>query len=96
MTTLTEQRKAVGAYRRAARKLYGYDQAQAEACIYGPENDPGEWAPDALVILNFERGLSRLAYNAPDWLDESVRFQEEAGVGFVEHINGAVAAVWPI
>ena len=87
--------QAVKAYRQAAQKLYGYTQAEAEACIYSPKDDPGGWAPDALVILNLEQGLSRLGLYAPDWLEEGLRLGEEAGVGFVEHINGAVAAVWP-
>ena len=91
-----KQDKATKAYRRAAVKLYGYTQEQAEACIYSPANDPGEWAPKALVILNLERGLAPLAYYGPDFMGGGIELQEAAGVGFVEHINAAVAAVWPV
>ena len=89
------QNTATEAYRGAAVKLYGYSREQAEACIYSPENDPGEWAPRALVILNLEKGLPALGLYSGDWLEESSRLGSVAGVGFVEHINGAVAAVWP-
>ena len=89
------QDKATAAYRTAARKLYKYTEAEAEACIYSPEDDPGGWAPRALVILNLEQGLSPLKMHAPDWMGEGIKLGEAAGVGFVEHINGAVAAVWP-
>ena len=94
MATKREQNKAVTAYRRAARKLYGYTREQAEVCIYSPANDPGEWAPDALVILNLERGLGPLAYYGPDFVGGGIELQEEAGVGFVEHYNAAIACVW--
>ena len=95
MATKREQNKATTAYRRAARKLYGYTREQAEACIYAPHADRGEWAPTALVILNLEAGLEPLAYHGPDFVGGGIALQEAAGVGFVEHHNAAIAVVWP-
>ena len=95
MATKAEQNKATSAYRRAARKLYGYTQAEAEACIYAVHADRGEWAPTGLVILNLERGLAKLAYYGPDFVGGGIELEQEAGVGFVEHYNAAIAVVWP-
>ena len=95
MATKAEQNKATTAYRRAARKLYGYTREQAEACIYPPHADPGEWAPKGLVILNLEAGLEALDYYGPDFVGGGIALQEAAGTGYVEHHNAAIAVVWP-
>jgi len=85
----------VSRYRRAAMKLYGLTEKQAERSIYAPGDDPGGWAPKALAIINFEHGdLGRCDYYARNGLDECIKLGQEAGVGFVEYINPAVAAVW--
>jgi len=63
--------------------------------IYGPEEDPGEWAPGSLAILNMETGhLGPMSYWATNGLDECFRLSDAAGVGFIEYVNAAVAAVY--
>lgn len=94
MATKREQNKATTAYRRAARKLYGYTREQAEACVYAPHADPGGWAPEALVVLNLESGLEALNVYSDAAFEEGLRLAEEAGVGHVESLNGGVSAVY--
>ncbi len=95
----------VEAYRKAAMKLFGASRIEAEQYIIDPENDPGEWAPGSLVVIRLERDgrFPEDKYSIPDALGyhesggfaNCLRIAREAGVGFVEYINGAVAAVWP-
>lgn len=81
-------------YRQAAIRLYGLTEKQAKRSIYSAQDDPGQWAPDALGIINLEYGdLPQCSYWAPRGPDECLRLGEEAGVGFVEYINAAVAAI---
>lgn len=82
-------------YRQAAMALYGITRAEAERSIYAPADDPGEWAPSALAIINFEQGhLGPASYWSPRGIDECFRLSNRAGEGFIEYINAAVAAVW--
>jgi hypothetical protein len=85
----------VEAYRAAAMKLYGISREQAEFAIVEPSEDSGEWAPKSHAILYLEReALAQLDYWGYDHLGECVRLADEAGFGFIETINPAVAAVW--
>lgn len=96
---------AVQAYREAAQRLYGVSPEEAATYIKAPEDDPGGWAPDALAIVYLEADMrtpsdtgtipTRLGYWSQGGLEECIRLGQAAGVGFVEYINAAVAAVWP-
>jgi hypothetical protein len=82
-------------YREAAIALYGLTAEQAEEAIYSPKDDPGEWAPGSLAIVNFEMGhLDPCSYYAPNGLDECFRLSGEAGIGFIEYLNAAIGAVY--
>jgi len=81
-------------YRKAARDLYGLNQAEVEAAIYSPEDDRGEWAPDSMAIINLETGHLPLSYFNHNFIDECFRLSDKAGVGYVECINAAVCAVY--
>ena len=96
----------VEAYRNAAMKLWGATRAEVENYIIDAKDDPGEWAPNALVILRLEPngGIKGDTFSLPnklgmygpeDWIMNGIELAREAGDGFVEHINGAIAAVWP-
>jgi len=90
-------KNAVELYREAAMRLYGLTRTEAERSIYSSEDDPGEWAPDALAVICLENGdglSDACGYYSPGGLDECIRLADEAGIGFVEWINPAVAAVW--
>ena len=94
----TQTARTVAAYRVAARALYGISEAEAEAAIVAPEDDPGEWSPSSLAVIYFEMGdamAEACAPHARHGLDECIRWGERAGIGYVEWINGAVAAVYP-
>jgi hypothetical protein len=87
----------VEAYRQAARKIYRISQREAEQAIVTPDNDPGEWAPDALAVIYLEFGDSmadQIGYFAPHGMDECFRLSDRAGSGYIEWINAAVAAVY--
>lgn len=85
----------VEAYRKAAMKLYGISREQAEHSIVHPHEDTGEWAPESLAVLYLERAaLAPLDYWGMDHLGACIELANEAGVGFVETINPAVAAVY--
>lgn len=95
MATKREITKAVNAYRKAAIELYDLTPEQAKRSIFSPREDPGEWAPESLAVVNFEYGdLPLCEYYARGGLDECIRWGEKAGVGFVEWINGGAAAIW--
>jgi hypothetical protein len=92
-------------YRQAAMDLFGANRTEAERYIVAPEDDTGEWAPDALAIIYLEPDMrfpedtgcipDRLGYYSRNGFDNCIRLGERAGVGFVEYFNAAVAAVWP-
>lgn len=87
--------QAVEAYRTAAMNLYGISREQAEYSIVHPSEDNGQWAPEAEVILYLERAaLAPLDYWGMDHLGACIELSNEAGVGFIETINPAVAAVY--
>lgn len=82
-------------YRAAAIKLFGLSEAQAAQCIYTPKSDPGQWAPKAKCIINFEYGtLEPASYYAPRGMDKCFDWASAAGVGYIEYHNAAIAAVW--
>ena len=64
----------------------------AERGIVEPDRDPGEWAPDSLAVIYME-GQTPLDYWG-DGMEQSFQLAEVAGVGYVEFINAAVAAVY--
>jgi len=84
-------------YRKAARRIWGLTKKEAASCIYHPRNDPGEWAPKSLAVINLEMGLLPWCdYYHPEGLDNCVRLSQEAdgGVTYVEWVNAAIAAVY--
>jgi hypothetical protein len=83
----------VEAYRKAAVKLWpGYTMAKAAKGIVAPEDDGGQWAPGSLAVIYME-GQTPMDYWGAGH-DDAVRLAGLAGVGFVEFINAAVAAVY--
>ena len=82
-------------YRKAAIKLFNITEAEATKAIVSPEDDNGEWAPDSMAVLYLEyAGLARLSYWSSSGFDAAIELSKAAGVGFVEYINAAVAAVY--
>jgi len=84
--------KAVDAYRKAAVKLWGMTPEAAAKGIVAPDEDPGQWAPDSLAVIYME-GQTPLDYWG-DGMEQGFRLQALAGIGYVEFINAAVAAVY--
>lgn len=90
---MSKQDMAVKAYREAAVKLWpGYTPAQAARGIVHPDDDAGQWAPGALAVIYME-GQTPMQYWG-NGADDGFRLGELAGVGYVEFINAAVAAVY--
>ena len=90
--------QVVQAYRAAAVELYGLTVAQAERAIIAPEDDPGEWAPRGLAVIRLEFGdplNDFIGYYARRGGDECCRLASKAGTGYIEWVNGGVAAVYP-
>jgi len=85
--------QAVEAYRKAAVKLWpGYTMEQARQGIVAPEDDRGEWAPGSLAVIYME-GQTPMDYWG-NGMEDGFRLAALAGVGYVEFINAAVAAVY--
>jgi len=90
---MTKQEKAVQAYRKAATKLWpGYTMKQAEQGIVHPDDDRGEWAPGSLAVIYME-GQTPMDYWGQGH-EDAFKLGALAGVGYVEFINAAVAAVY--
>jgi hypothetical protein len=98
-----EKMNAVEKYRKAAQELYGISPEEAAVYIVAPEDDKGGWAPDALAVIYLEADMrtpkdtgtlpAKLSYWG-NGMEEALRLGARAGVGFIEHINAAVAAVY--
>ncbi len=92
-------------YRTAAMELFGANRIEAENYIRSPEDDPGEWAPESLVVIYLERDgrfpddqgkiPDALGYFSRNGFDNCYKLADKAGAGFIEYINAAVAAVYP-
>lgn len=89
------------AYRRAAVEVLGASRKEAETYIVNPQDDPGEWAPDALAIIYLEptghdKGVipDQLSFWSSTGIDRGIDLGDAAGAGRIEYINAAVAAVW--
>lgn len=90
---MNKQDKAVKAYREAAVKLWpGYTMEQAERGIVHPEDDRGQWAPNSLAVIYME-GQTPMDYWG-NGMEDSFKLGDLAGIGYVEFINAAVAAVY--
>ena len=83
--------KAVEAYRAAAVKLWGMTPEDAAKGIVEPEDGNG-WAPGSLAVIYME-GQTPMNYWG-DGAEQGFKLQALAGVGYVEFINAAVAAVY--
>lgn len=83
---------AVEAYRKAAVKLWGMSYEDAAKGIVAPDEDRGQWAPNSLAVIYME-GQTPMDYWG-DGMEQGFRLASVAGVGYVEFINAAVAAVY--
>lgn len=93
----------VDKYRKAAMELFGANEKEAANYIRNPKNDPGKWSPHALAIIYLEPDgrFPEDTFCIPDALDyygrgfdNCIALAQAAGVGFIEYINPAVAAVY--
>jgi len=84
--------KAVEAYRAAAIKLWGMTPEDAAKGIVEPDEDGGQWAPDSLAVIYME-GQTPMDYWG-DGMEQGFKLAALAGVGYVEFVNAAVAAVY--
>jgi len=101
---LMTKSQVVKKYRRAAKKLFKANKAEVEHYIMHPDDDTGQNAPGAHAIIYLERygTFKEDKFTIPDALDFYGRngpdncfsLSEEAGFGFIEYINAAVAAVY--
>ena len=88
---------AVARYREAAVKLYGISREEAEEAIVAPADDTGEWAPGSLAVIYLEYGHTQpISYWSNGALDACLALSCAAGVGYVEYVNAAVAAVYEL
>jgi len=87
-----KQDEAVKAYRAAAVKLWGMTPEDAAKGIVHPDEDRGEWAPGSLAVIYME-GQTPMDYWG-NGHEDSFKLGELAGIGYVEFINAAVAAVY--
>ena len=62
---------------------------------YLGNEDPGEWAPDATAVIHCESGIPSGDYE-PLLLTKWFRVSDRLETHYVEHINGAVIAVYPV
>ena len=79
-------------YRQAAIRLWGMTAEEAAIGIVAPADDRGEWAPNSLAVIYVE-GQTPINY----WergAEQCEKLSAEAGVGYIEFINAAVAAVY--
>jgi hypothetical protein len=84
--------KAVEAYRKAAVKLWpGYTPEQAAKGIVEPEDGNG-WAPHSLAVI-FMEGQTPMNYWAGG-MEQGFKLAALAGIGYIEFVNPAVAAVY--
>lgn len=98
------KQNAVDAYRKAAIALWGANETEAANYIMSPEDDRGEWAPNADVIIYLEPDgrfpedkfviPDKLSYWSRMGFDNCIVLSEKAGKGHIEYINAAVAAVY--
>ena len=65
-----------------------------ESTYLGSE-DPGEWAPDATAVIHCESGVPSGDYET-HLLTKWFRVSDRLETHYVEHINGAVIAVYPV
>lgn len=97
--------KVVKAYRMAAQALWGANPVEAAHYIVDPADDTGEWAPNSLAVIYLEPhgGFPEdeftipyaLDYYSGGGFDACIELADKAGVGYIEYINAAVAAVYP-
>jgi hypothetical protein len=102
---MPSKREVVKRYRKAAATLFDASKVEQEVYIRHPDDDTGGWAPEALAVIYLEPDGRRTgdAFKIPTALDiygegweNAIRLAETAGVGYIEHINAAVAAVYEI
>lgn len=94
--------RSTGVFEKRAQELIfnqfnagGWFSGDIKKSVYIPENDPGEWAPKSLLIVNHENGLPDFYDFHHDWekIEEAIGYALGKSV-FFEPINGAVTALW--
>jgi len=83
--------KVVEAYRAAAVKLWGMSPEDAANGIVEPEDGNG-WADNSLAVI-FMEGQTPMDYWG-DGMEQGFKLAALAGVGYIEFVNAAVAAVY--
>lgn len=91
-------------YREAAKRLWGANDAEVRAYFKEPHEDTGEWAPHSLGVIYLEPDgrfkedtfviPNKLSYYGPSGFDSCLALSEAAGIGYIEYINTAVAAIY--
>lgn len=80
-------------------ELVSSNEAEAKRLIeqhtHVPENEPGGWAPNSVVVIIAEAIPLPGLYEVRD-IDAWDRVSEEIPGHFVEHVNAAVAAVYEV
>ena len=84
--------QVVEAYRRAACELWGMTPEDAAKGVVEPEDGNG-WADGSLAVI-FMEGQTPMDYWG-DGMEQGFKLAALAGVGYVEFVNAAVAAVYP-
>lgn len=101
---MSTAKSTVKKYRKAAMALFGANEKEATHYIVEPKDDRGEWAPRSLAVIYLEPNMTfpedtacipdMLGYYSRNGFDNCVKLGEKAGVGYIEYINAAVAAVY--
>jgi 3-mercaptopyruvate sulfurtransferase SseA len=82
------------------RRVFGRTGVDYDRAIVLPEDDTGGWAPTSLAVIYKEHGIPD-RYYYPQLAKKWDQVDEEASTllckaVFVEEINGAVSALYPV
>lgn len=82
---------------------WGVDAEEVKALIdlnvFRPDEDPGQWAPHSVVVVNTEQGIPSASSNMrmmEKWFEVDEIVQEHGHSLFGETINGAIHAFYRI
>ena len=97
-------KRVVNAYRKAAKELFKANDTEAARYILDPKDDTGENAPNSLCIIYLEPNFTfpedtgcipyKLDYWSRNGHENCILLAGQAGIGWIEYINAAVAAVY--
>ena len=73
-------------------------KALIDRCVYRSDEDPGGWAPHAVVVVHTETGIPTPAYNnmntMEQWFEVDEIVREHGHNLYGETINGAIHAFY--